>query len=191
MGKEASSRANTSISPNTEKLESYQLPGRNKHWKINTFTPGTQQASRAQETQHSTTAACWGDRCASSPRRGTRRGQGAVCVCLCAPAGASVSWEGEARFARRCPEADIWSNSGTESESHSPSNFAPSAPPPSCLPSTCQPGQSLEKHRQKQKKNWQLKVERALLCSTTLNSLGNTTQLSGIGMAFFSCQKRN
>lgn len=41
MGKEASSRANTSISPNTEKLESYQLQGRNKHWKINTFTSGT------------------------------------------------------------------------------------------------------------------------------------------------------
>lgn len=48
------------------------------------------------------------------------------------------------------------------------------------------PGQSSEKHRHK---TWQPRVERALLCSTALNSLGNTTQLPGIGTALFSCQK--
>lgn len=56
-----------------------------------------------------------------------------------------------------------------------------------CLPRAAW-AESLEKTQTK-KKTWQLKAERALLCSTALNSLGNTTQLSGIGTALFSCQK--
>lgn len=51
-------------------------------------------------------------------------------------AGLSFSWQGEARFAEHYSKADIQQNSGNESKSRSPSNFAPSAPPTSCLPST-------------------------------------------------------
>lgn len=92
VGKEANSRTNTSISPNTEKLESYQLPGRNKYWKINTFTSGTvlntqpllvpKRAGTAPQLPAVGTGA------PAAPGQAHREGrEQPVCVCVCSCSG--------------------------------------------------------------------------------------------------------